>query len=49
MIPEQVDVTTFSLTEHGHVSQSLALSLSDLLAMPRVELAAVNQVLGEFA
>jgi DMSO/TMAO reductase YedYZ molybdopterin-dependent catalytic subunit len=46
VIPEAVDVTTFKLTVHGHVNQELSLSLSEVLAMPRVELAAVNQCSG---
>lgn len=46
VIPEQVDVTTFRLAVHGHVNQPLSLSLSDVLTMPRVELAAINQCSG---
>jgi DMSO/TMAO reductase YedYZ molybdopterin-dependent catalytic subunit len=46
VIPSSVDVTTFKLVVHGHVKQPLALSLTDLLAMPRVELVAVNQCSG---
>jgi DMSO/TMAO reductase YedYZ molybdopterin-dependent catalytic subunit len=46
VIPEQVDVTTFRLAVRGHVNQALSLSLSDVLTMPRVELAAVNQCSG---
>ena len=45
-IPTQVDVTDFKLTVRGHVNQALSLSLADILAMPRVELAAVNQCSG---
>ena len=30
----------------GHVNQALSLSLHDILALPRVELAAVNQCSG---
>ncbi len=46
VIPEQVDVTTFRLAVHGRVNQMLSLSLADVLTMPRIELAAVNQCSG---
>lgn len=46
VIPEQVDVTSFRLTVHGHVNRTLTLPLADVLTMPRVELAAVNQCSG---
>ncbi len=46
VIPEAVDATTFRVAVRGHVNQALSLSLADLLAMPRVELAAVNQCSG---
>jgi DMSO/TMAO reductase YedYZ molybdopterin-dependent catalytic subunit len=45
-IPGEVDVATFKLAVRGHVNQPLSLSLTDVLAMPRVELAAVNQCSG---
>ena len=45
-IPEQVDVATFKLAIRGHVNNLLSLSLADVMAMPRVELAAVNQCSG---
>ena len=45
-IPNEVDVNAFRLTVHGHVNRSLSLSLDDLLALPQVELAAVNQCSG---
>ncbi|MEG3088371.1 molybdopterin-dependent oxidoreductase [Sphingomonas sp. PB4P5] len=45
-IPTSVDVRTFRLKIGGAVRQRLSLSLADLLAMPRVELAAVNQCSG---
>jgi DMSO/TMAO reductase YedYZ molybdopterin-dependent catalytic subunit len=45
-IPGTVDVNTFRLMVHGHTDRSLTLSLDDLLALPRVELAAVNQCSG---
>ncbi len=45
-IPTEIDVSTFRLAVHGQVNQALSLSLSDLLAMPRVEVAAVNQCSG---
>ena len=46
VIPEQVDVTTFRLAVRGHVERPLSLSLADILSLPRVELAAVNQCSG---
>jgi DMSO/TMAO reductase YedYZ molybdopterin-dependent catalytic subunit len=46
VIPQQVDVASFRLVVHGHVNQTLSLPLSDVLAMPQVELAAVNQCSG---
>jgi hypothetical protein len=39
-------VTKFRLAVRGHVNQSLALSLDDIMALPRVELVAVNQCSG---
>lgn len=46
VIPTSVDAATFRLAVRGHVNQVLSLSLDDLLKMPRVELAAVNQCSG---
>ena len=46
LIPTEVDVAAFKLTIRGHVSQALSLSMADILAMPRVEIAAVNQCSG---
>lgn len=46
VIPQQVDVTTFKLAIHGHVNNPISLALADILAMPSVELAAVNQCSG---
>jgi DMSO/TMAO reductase YedYZ molybdopterin-dependent catalytic subunit len=46
LIPQQVDVSKFRLAVRGQVNNALSLSLSDVLAMPRVELAAVNQCSG---
>lgn len=45
-IPTSVDVTRFRLKIGGAVRQPIALSLTDLLRMPRVELAAINQCSG---
>ncbi|MDB5673844.1 MAG: hypothetical protein JWM65_826, partial [Sphingomonas bacterium] len=45
-IPVSVDVRTFRLAVVGATRRDLSLSLGDLLAMPRVELAAVNQCSG---
>ncbi|WGD50212.1 molybdopterin-dependent oxidoreductase [Bradyrhizobium sp. CB1650] len=46
VIPTKVDADAFRLAVRGHVNQALSLSISDLLSMPRVELAAVNQCSG---
>jgi DMSO/TMAO reductase YedYZ molybdopterin-dependent catalytic subunit len=46
VIPQQIDVATFKLAVRGHVNTALSLSLADILAMPRVELTAVNQCSG---
>jgi DMSO/TMAO reductase YedYZ molybdopterin-dependent catalytic subunit len=46
VIPNSVDVNTFRLSVRGHINQVLSLSIDDLLKMPRVELAAVNQCSG---
>ncbi|WP_428488195.1 molybdopterin-dependent oxidoreductase [Rhodopila sp.] len=46
VIPEQIDVAAFRLTVRGQVNQLLTLSMADVLALPRVELAAVNQCSG---
>src|ERR1700689_1826222 len=43
VIPQQIDVATFRVAVHGHVDKTLSLSMADILAMPRVDLAAVNQ------
>jgi DMSO/TMAO reductase YedYZ molybdopterin-dependent catalytic subunit len=45
-IPTSVDVKKFRLAVHGHVKQPLELTLSDILAMRQVEMAAVNQCSG---
>jgi DMSO/TMAO reductase YedYZ molybdopterin-dependent catalytic subunit len=45
-IPTSVDIDTFRLKITGAVRSPLALSIRDLLQMPRVELAAVNQCAG---
>ena len=46
VIPEQLDPATFTLAVRGHVNQAQSISMTDILAMPRVELAAVNQCSG---
>ena len=45
-IPSEVDAATFKLSVRGHVDKALSLSLAALLALPRTELAAVNQCSG---
>ncbi len=46
VIPEQIDLATFRCAVRGHVNQAQSLTMADILAMPRVELAAVNQCSG---
>jgi DMSO/TMAO reductase YedYZ molybdopterin-dependent catalytic subunit len=46
VIPNSVDVNSYRLSVHGHVNEVLSLSIEDLLKMPQVELAAVNQCSG---
>ena len=46
VIPEEVQVDGFRLNVHGAVNGPVSLSLADILAMPRVEMAAVNQCSG---
>jgi DMSO/TMAO reductase YedYZ molybdopterin-dependent catalytic subunit len=46
VIPTEIDAETFRLTVRVHVERTLALSLADILALPRVEIAAVNQCSG---
>jgi DMSO/TMAO reductase YedYZ molybdopterin-dependent catalytic subunit len=46
VIPTEVNVDTFRLAVRGHVNQTLSLRLDDLLALPRVELVAINQCSG---
>src|SRR6201990_603588 len=46
LIPTDVKVETFRLAVRGHVTRSLSLSLDEILALPQVELAAVNQCSG---
>src|SRR5260370_9574963 len=46
VIPEAMDVAAFKVAVRGHVNQPLSLSLTDLLAMPRVEVVAVCQCSG---
>jgi DMSO/TMAO reductase YedYZ molybdopterin-dependent catalytic subunit len=46
VIPTEVDVGSFRLAVRGHVKKSLSLSLDEILALPRVEIVAVNQCSG---
>jgi DMSO/TMAO reductase YedYZ molybdopterin-dependent catalytic subunit len=46
VIPTEVDVDKFRLAVRGHVNQTLSLSLKDILSLPPVEIAAVNQCSG---
>ncbi|WP_420138250.1 molybdopterin-dependent oxidoreductase [Sphingomonas sp.] len=45
-IPTSIDVETFRLNVFGHVNRRLSISLAQLLKLPRVEMAAVNQCSG---
>ncbi|HEY3848860.1 MAG TPA: molybdopterin-dependent oxidoreductase [Acetobacteraceae bacterium] len=46
VIPTAVDAGSFRLAVRGHVGTTLSLSLSEILSLPQVELAAVNQCSG---
>jgi DMSO/TMAO reductase YedYZ molybdopterin-dependent catalytic subunit len=46
VIPENVDVAAFKVAVRGHVNRVLSLSMADVMAMRRIELAAVNQCSG---
>jgi DMSO/TMAO reductase YedYZ molybdopterin-dependent catalytic subunit len=46
VIPDRVDAGAFRLVVRGHVNTSLSMSLHELSALPKVELAAVNQCSG---
>jgi DMSO/TMAO reductase YedYZ molybdopterin-dependent catalytic subunit len=45
-IPNEIDVNSFRLAVHRHVNRKLSLSLNELLALPQMELVAVNQCSG---
>jgi DMSO/TMAO reductase YedYZ molybdopterin-dependent catalytic subunit len=45
-IPTEIDVQKYRLVVRGRVNQVLSLPLQDILAMPRMEIAAVNQCSG---
>ena len=45
-IPTAVDVQSFRLTIAGHVNRPLSIDLGQMLSMPRIEYAAVNQCSG---
>jgi DMSO/TMAO reductase YedYZ molybdopterin-dependent catalytic subunit len=46
VIPTEVNVDDFRLTVHGNVNQPVSLSLKEIMGLPQVELAAVNQCSG---
>jgi DMSO/TMAO reductase YedYZ molybdopterin-dependent catalytic subunit len=46
VIPTSIDVDKFRINVRGAVNKPLSLTLKDILAMPRVEYAAVNQCSG---
>lgn len=45
-IPTAIDAQAFRLAVHGHVSKPLSLTLDQLMKLPRIEYAAVNQCSG---
>lgn len=45
-LPTSIDVETYRIRVGGHVERPLSISLAQLLRMPRIELAAVNQCSG---
>jgi DMSO/TMAO reductase YedYZ molybdopterin-dependent catalytic subunit len=46
VIPTTVDVDKYRLAVRGHVDRQLSLALSDIMSLPQVEMAAVNQCSG---
>jgi DMSO/TMAO reductase YedYZ molybdopterin-dependent catalytic subunit len=46
VIPDSIDVAKFRLAVHGAVDKPLSLSLTEIVALPRLEIAAVNQCSG---
>ncbi|MBU6506269.1 MAG: molybdopterin-dependent oxidoreductase [Alphaproteobacteria bacterium] len=46
VIPTNVDVDSFRLAVHGHVDKPLSLSLKELMALPHIEYAAVDECSG---
>jgi DMSO/TMAO reductase YedYZ molybdopterin-dependent catalytic subunit len=46
VIPTSVDVDKFRLNVHGHVERPVSLTLKEVLALPQMEYAAVNQCSG---
>ena len=45
-IPEQIDVAAFKIAVRGHVDRVQSLDMTDILSLPHVELAAINQCSG---
>jgi DMSO/TMAO reductase YedYZ molybdopterin-dependent catalytic subunit len=45
-IPTSIDVESYRIAVTGHVSKPLSISLQQLMRLPRVEMAAVNQCSG---
>ena len=46
VIPTEVDTDKFRLAVHGDVDKPLSLSLQEIMSLPQVEIAAVNQCSG---
>ena len=46
VIPTSVDVDKFRLNVHGSVNQPLSLGIKDIMALPQIEYAAVNECSG---
>lgn len=45
-IPTKIDVATFRLKIHGNVEKEVSLTLDEIMALPHVEVVAVNQCSG---
>ncbi|MGA2894343.1 MAG: molybdopterin-dependent oxidoreductase [Xanthobacteraceae bacterium] len=46
VIPTSIDVDKFRLSVHGQVNQTLTLTMKDIMALPQLEYAAVNECSG---
>ena len=46
VIPTSIETASFRLAVHGHVERPLSLTLAEVMALPQIEMAAVNQCSG---